>query len=64
MTRATQRNEDDRLYCTKCKKQPGIFLEIVHWQVNEVDSEGGYLRTREGDIGYECPECGNEVQLD
>ena len=48
---ADQRSGDDRLYCTTCKKQPETFLEIVHWQVNEVDSEGEFIRVREGDIG-------------
>jgi hypothetical protein len=59
-----QRNDDDRLFCTTCKEQPKTFLEIVHWQVNEVDPEGEYIRTREGDISYECPQCGDQVELD
>jgi hypothetical protein len=56
-----KRYEDDRLYCTTCKKQPDSFLEVIHRQINVVNRDGKQIDTKDGDLEYECPQCGNIV---
>ena len=54
-----ERYKDDRLYCPTCREQPDSFLEVIHRQVNVVNREGEQIDTKDGDIEYECPKCGN-----
>jgi predicted RNA-binding Zn-ribbon protein involved in translation (DUF1610 family) len=54
-----ERYKSDQLYCTTCKKQPESFLEIIHRQVNMVNRNGEQIDTKDGDVAYECPQCGN-----
>jgi len=56
-----KRYDNDRLYCATCKKQPPTFREHIRWQVNVVDPDGEYRYTDDGQIGYECPQCGGEA---
>jgi rubredoxin len=53
-----QRYKDDRLYCPECKEQPKSFREVIHWQVNVVDRDGNQIDTHDGNVEYECPQCG------
>ncbi len=54
-----ERYEDDRLYCTTCKEQPEFFRELIHWQINVVRPDGQQVDTKDGNVEYECPQCGN-----
>lgn len=53
-----ERYKDDRLSCPTCKEQPDSFLELIHRQVNVVNRDGKQIDTKDGDIAYECPQCG------
>ena len=56
-----ERYERDRLYCTTCTKQPEFFRETIHWQVNVVRPDGKQVSTDDGDLEYECPQCGTSA---